>query len=93
MQLQALCITVAECLAGIHNAKFRGAAFIDSINYRSEFTGLGVGFSMLRIASGKQDKGMLFGFTEECAGAVVHWLTANDLSALGTKPPRLRTLA
>ena len=28
---------------------------------------------------------MLFGFTEECAGAVVHWVTANALSALDTK--------
>jgi len=45
MQLQALCITVAECLAGIHNAKFRGGGFVDSIhpiNYGSEFTDLGV---------------------------------------------------
>ena len=61
MQLQALCITVAECLAGIHNAKFRGG-FVDSIhpiNYGSEYTGLGVDLACWELHGlpPAQDKG------------------------------------
>ena len=43
-------------------------------------------------ASGK-DKGLMFGFYRECAGAVVHWVTANAFVRFRYKAPLLRTLA
>jgi len=37
-------------------------------------------------ASGK-DKGLMFGFYRECAGAVVHWVTANAFVRFRYKAP------